>query len=98
MCPLNALLRKSKLDQVSPISDDQLTAFTKLVDVVCSPPILILTRPDLPFSVKTDASLYQVGRTFFQTPLKAERENSLGVDHARLMQQRGTTQLQKESA
>ena len=48
-------------------------AFETLVAAVKSPPILSLPKPDLPYSVDTDASDYQVRCALFQTTEDGER-------------------------
>ena len=44
----------------------QLEAFEALKQAVASPEVLALPRPDLPFSLDTDASDYQLGAALFQ--------------------------------
>ena len=65
--PLNALLRKGQPVKLEPFGPAEDGGFRALVNAVTSPPVLAIPRPDLPYSVDTDASDYQVGAALFQT-------------------------------
>ena len=71
--PLNALLTKGSPDKFE-LNGDQLAAFKTFIDAVCSPPVLALPKPDLPYSVDTDASEYGLGCTLFQTNEDGKRK------------------------
>lgn len=64
--PRNAFLKKNAPDNFE-FDDDQLNAFKTLIDAVCSPQVLALPKPYLPYYVDTDASEYGLGYTLFQT-------------------------------
>ena len=63
--PLNQLLRKNSPDTFE-LNDEQLKAFRTFIDRICSPPILALPVPNLPYVVDTDACAYGLGATLFQ--------------------------------
>ena len=63
--PLNQLLRKNSPDTFE-LNDEQLKAFRTFSDRICSPPVLALPVPNLPYSVDTDACAYGLGATLFQ--------------------------------
>ena len=65
--PLNARLRKGQPVQLEPFGEIEMEAFDTLKEAICSPPILALPKPGLPYSVDTDASELQVGAALFQT-------------------------------
>ena len=71
--PLNVLLCKVQLVNLRPFGEDEAQAFETLVEAVTSPPVLALPKPDLPYSVDTDAPDYQVGCALFQTTEDGER-------------------------
>ena len=71
--PLNALLCKGQPANLRPFGEVESQAFETLVAAVTSPPVLALPKPDLPYSVDTDASDYQVGCALFQTTEDGER-------------------------
>lgn len=65
--PLNQLLRKGEPTNLQEAAGDQKRAFESLKDALSCPPILRLPRPDLPFSVDTDACCDQIGCALLQT-------------------------------
>ena len=71
--PLNTLLCKGQPVNLRPFGEAEAQAFETLVAAVTSPPVLALPKPDLPYSVDTDASDYQVGCALFQTTEDGER-------------------------
>ena len=72
--PLNELLKKGTSVTLPEFNDEQAQAFRTLIDAVTNPPVLALPQPDLPYTVDTDASDYQVGATLFQTHQDGERK------------------------
>ena len=64
--PLTALTKKEQSFTLDPFSQEQLRAFQALKKSLTTTPILRLPRADLPFSVDTDASDYQVGCALMQ--------------------------------
>jgi transposase InsO family protein len=64
--PLNALLRAGQPETIATWGEKEEQAFRSLVEAICAPPILRLPRRNLPFTVDTDASDYQVGCVLFQ--------------------------------
>ena len=50
-----------------PFGMDEAHTFRTLIDAVKQPPVLALPKRDLPFSIDTDSSDYQVGADLFQT-------------------------------
>lgn len=72
--PLNQLLKKGSPKKLEPLNDEQAEAFQKLIDAVLQPPVLALPKPDLPYSIDTDASDYQVGAALFQEYGDKERK------------------------
>ena len=58
--PLNALLGKGHPVDLRPFGEAEAQAFKTLVAAVTLSPVLALPRPDLSYSVDTDASDYQV--------------------------------------
>ena len=71
--PLNSMLKKGHPVKFGPLTPEQAQAFRKLVDAVLSPTVLALPKPNLPYSVDTDASDYQLGAALFQTYPDGER-------------------------
>lgn len=71
--PLNQLFRKGTPDNVK-LEDDHLKSFSRLIDRVCSPTILALSKPNIPYLVETDALAYSIGCTLFHN-MNMEREN-----------------------
>lgn len=65
--PLNALLKKGEPSQLKEFGEAEMDAFRTLKQMLTSAPVLRLPKPDLPFSVDTDSSDYQVGCALFQT-------------------------------
>ena len=65
--PLTDKLKKGKPVNLEPFGESESTAFRTLVEAICSPPILALPRPGLPYTVDTDASNRQIGAALFQT-------------------------------
>ena len=49
-------------------------SFYKLKEAILAPPVLALPKKDLPYSVDTDASDYQIGAVLFQTHPDAQRK------------------------
>ena len=72
--PLQELLKKGVPKDLPEFTAEQEEAFRKLIEAVTSPPILALPQPDLPYTVDTDASDYQVGATLFQTHPNGKRK------------------------
>ncbi len=70
--PLNALLRKNSPDQFV-LNEEQTASFRSLIDSILSPDTLALPKPNLQYSVDTDASSYGLGCTLFQTQEDGER-------------------------
>ena len=64
--PLTALTKKEQSFELSPFTEAQMEAFETLKQCLTTAPILRLPRADLPFSVDTDASDYQVGCALMQ--------------------------------
>ena len=62
--PLNKLLRKGQPETFE-LDEEQIEAFSTLIEKILSPTILALPRKDLPFSVDTDASAYGIGCALF---------------------------------
>ena len=71
--PINALLRTGMPETIADWGEKQEKAFRTLIEAICSPPILRLPRRNLPYSVDTDASNYQVGCALFQTDEEGAR-------------------------
>ena len=65
--PLNQLLKKGKGPDLEPLDEAQRGAFELLKQALSEPPVLRLPQKDLPYSVDTDASAYQIGCAFMQT-------------------------------
>ena len=63
---MNGLLKKNSPEKFT-LDEKQTEAFRTLIDKILSQPILALPRPDLPYSVDSDASDYGVGCALFQT-------------------------------
>ena len=56
------------------MDEEQLESFKKLVDIMCSPPVLALPQLGLHYSVDTDASVHVLGGDLFQTHNNEERQ------------------------
>ncbi|CDF36784.1 unnamed protein product [Chondrus crispus] len=72
--PLNQLLKKGQLLQLEGLDEPCEKDFHKLKDAILEPPVLALPKKDLPYSVDTDASDYQIGAALFQTHPDAQRK------------------------
>ncbi|CDF40870.1 unnamed protein product [Chondrus crispus] len=72
--PLNQLLTKEQSVQLEGFDEPCEKAFHKLKDAILAPPVLALPKKDLPYSVDTDASDYQIGAALFQTHPDAQRK------------------------
>ena len=64
--PLNKFLTKGKEFNLPEFTAEQAEAFATLVTAVTTPPILVLPKIGLPYSVDTDDSDHQVGAALFQ--------------------------------
>ena len=64
--PLHDLLKKGQPSKFNALTEEASEAFQKLIDVVVNPPVLGLPRADLPYSIDTDASDYQLGVALYQ--------------------------------
>lgn len=65
--PLNQILKKGHPVALPPPTEEQQESFSLLKNALVSPPILRIQRPDLPYSVETDACKDQVGCALFQS-------------------------------
>ncbi|CDF38384.1 unnamed protein product [Chondrus crispus] len=65
--PLNQLLKKGQPVDLEGFDEPCEKAFHKLKDAILAPPLLALPKKNLPYSVYTDASDYQIGAALFQT-------------------------------
>jgi len=72
--PLFALLRKGQPVKIAQLSEEAIYAFDELIRAVTNPPVLALPRADLPYSIDTDASDYQLGVALFQHPTEGPRQ------------------------
>ncbi|CDF38512.1 unnamed protein product [Chondrus crispus] len=72
--PLNQLLKKGQPVQLEGFDEPCEKAFHKLKDAILAPPVLVLPKENLPYSVETDASDYQIGAALFQTHPGAQRK------------------------
>ena len=72
--PLNQLLKKGQPAQLEGFDEPCKKAFHKLKGAILAPPVLALPKKDLPYSVDTDASDYQIGAALFQTHPDAQRK------------------------
>lgn len=64
--PLNKLRRKWATQKFQ-LDEEQLESFNTFIGKICSPPILTLLCPYLPYAVDTDASTYGIYFKMFQT-------------------------------
>ena len=71
--PLNTLLKKGNPVTLAPFEEAEMDAFQTLVTAITSPLVLALLKANLPYSIDTDASDYQVGCALFQTDKNGER-------------------------
>ena len=71
--PLNQQLKKGTPESFE-LDATQLDSFNKLIERVCSPPVLALPKAGLPYSVDCDASDYGIGCALFQTHPDGERK------------------------
>ena len=62
--PLNKFLKKEQEFNLPEFTAEKAEAFATLVTAVTTPPILVLPKMGLPYSVDTDASDHQVRRCF----------------------------------
>lgn len=95
--PLNALLKKGQPVRLKEFGEAETDVFQTLKEMLTSAPVLALPKPDLPYSVDTDASDYQVGCALFQTYPKGNAD-PLDIGQERCNQQNETTQFQKRNA
>ena len=58
---MNKELRKGEDPEFETLNEEEIAAFDKLKEKPASPPVLALTRNDLPYVVKTDAFDKQIG-------------------------------------
>ena len=65
--PLNQLLKKGQGPDLEPFDEAQRGAFELLKQALSEPPVLRLPQQDLPYSVDTDSSAYQIGCALMQT-------------------------------
>ena len=72
--PLYAKLKKGEAVILDPFNEESDAAFRNLIEAVTNPPVLALPRADLPYSIDTDASAYQLGVALFQQPPEGPRE------------------------
>ena len=72
--PLNQLLKKVQPVQLEGLDEPGKKASQKLKDAILVPPVLALPKKDLPYSVDSDASDYQIGAAHFQTHPDAQRK------------------------
>ena len=72
--PLYAKLKKGQPIKLEPFDDESCKAFETLISSLTSPPVLALPRADLPYSIDTDASEYQVGVALFQHLPNGDRQ------------------------
>ena len=72
--PLYQLLKKGRPVQLEGFDEACERAFHKLKDAILAPPVLALPKNDLPYSVDTDASDYQIGAAPFQTHPDSQRK------------------------
>ena len=72
--PLNQLLKKGQPVQLEGFDEPCKKAFHKRKEAILAPPVLALPKKDLPYSVDTDASDYQIGAAHFQTHPDAQRK------------------------
>ena len=63
---MNKLLKKEEAYQFE-LDEEQLESFKNFVDIMCSPPLLVLPHLGLHYSVDTVASDHGLGATLFQT-------------------------------
>ena len=71
--PLTDLLRKGKPAQLEDFGEKESEAFENLKQLLTSAPVLSLPRDDLPVSIETDASDYQIGVVLMQTHEDGEK-------------------------
>ena len=71
---LNQLSKKRQPIQLEGFDEACENAFHKLKDAILAPPVLALPKMDLPYSVDTDASDYQIGAALFQMHPDAQRK------------------------
>ena len=64
--PLYDMLKKGQPSKFAQLTEEASEAFKQLIDVVVNPPVLGLPRADLPYSIDTDASDYQLGVALYQ--------------------------------
>ena len=64
--PLNALLTKGQPAELASFGPKELEAFEDLKGALTTAPVLRLPRDDLPISIETDASDFQVGVVLLQ--------------------------------
>ncbi|CAN8062284.1 unnamed protein product [Agarophyton chilense] len=72
--PLNSKLRKGQPVQLDQFRQAEVEAFDTPKTKIITAPVLALPIPNLPYSVDTDSSEYQVGCALFQTHPDGERK------------------------
>ncbi|CDF36773.1 unnamed protein product [Chondrus crispus] len=72
--PLNQPLKKGQPVQLEGFDELCKKAFHKLKEAILAPPVQALPKKDLPYSVDTDASDYQIGAALFLTYPDAQRK------------------------
>ncbi|CAN8076676.1 unnamed protein product, partial [Agarophyton chilense] len=72
--PLNAKLHKGQPVQLEQFGQAEVEAFETLKTKIITAPVLALPIPNLPYSVHTNSSEYQVGCALFQTHPDGERK------------------------
>ena len=72
--PLNQLLKKGQPVQLEGFDEECKKDFHKLKEAILAAPVLALPKKDLPYSVDTDASEYEIGAALFQTYPDAQRK------------------------
>ena len=94
--PLNQLLKRGQPAQLEGFDESCKKAFYKLKEAMLAPPVLALPNKDLPYSVDTDASDYQIGAALFQTQPDAQRK-PIGFFLGHLQVPKGTIQYQRRN-
>ncbi|CDF41202.1 unnamed protein product [Chondrus crispus] len=94
--PLNQLLKKGQPVQLEGFDEPCKKAFHNLKEAILAPPVVALPKKDLPYSVDTDASDYQIGATLFQR-IRMHNENPSGSFPERWLQPRGIILYQRRN-
>ena len=72
--PLNQLVKKGQPVQLEGFDEPCKGAFHNLKEAILAPPVLAVPKKDLPYSVDTDASEFQIGAALSQTQPDAQRK------------------------